>query len=96
MGISSFIMKKESYDYQYKTPAGQTWNYLKEISNENKHFFSVLTLSGGYQYKINNRISLIAEPYIKLPLKGIGYGAIKLNSAGLLFTAAVKPFVKKK
>jgi hypothetical protein len=96
MGISSFIMKKESYDYRYKTPAGQTWNYVKEVSNENEHYFSVLTLSGGYQYKINNRFSFTAEPYIKLPLKGIGYGAVKLNSAGLLFTAAVKPFAKKK
>jgi hypothetical protein len=96
IGISSFIMKKESYDYQYKTPTGQTWNYVKQVSNENEHYFSVLTLSGGYQYKINNRISFIAEPYIKLPLKGIGYGAIKLNSAGLLFTAAVKLFTKKK
>jgi hypothetical protein len=96
MGISSFIMKKESYDYLYKTTAGQTWNYVKEISNENEHYFSVLTLSGGYQYKISNRFSFIAEPYIKLPLKGVGYGKIKLNSAGILFTAAVKPFAKKK
>jgi hypothetical protein len=96
IGISSFIMKKESYDYQYKAPNGQTWNYGREVNNENEHYFSVLTLSGGYQYKINNRISFIAEPYIKLPLKGIGYGTVKLNSAGVLFTAAVKPFAKKK
>jgi hypothetical protein len=96
IGLSSYLMKNESYDYLYKNPTGQTWNYVKEISNENEHYFSVLTLSAGYQYKISNRFSFIAEPYIKLPLKGVGYGKIKLNSAGILFTAAIKPFVKKK
>jgi hypothetical protein len=96
-GLSSYLMKKESYDYMYKNPAGQTWNYVKDVNNENKHYFSVLTLSGGYQYKLNNRLFFLAEPYIKLPVNnGVGLGKVKLNSAGLLFTAAVKPFAKRK
>jgi hypothetical protein len=95
IGLSSFLMKKESYDYLYKTAAGQTWNYVKTISNENKHYLSVITLSGGYKYKLNNRFSLIAAPYLKIPLSGIGLGKIKLNSTGLLFTVAIKPFTKK-
>jgi hypothetical protein len=97
IGLSSYLMKKESYDYMYKNPTGQTWNYVKNVSNENKHYFSVLTLSGGYQYKLSNQLSFLAEPYIKLPVNnGVGLGKIKLNSAGLLFTAAVKPFAKRK
>jgi hypothetical protein len=95
IGLSSFLMKKESYDYLYKTNTGQTWNYVKIISNENKHYLSVITLSGGYKYKLNNRFSLIAAPYLKIPLSGIGLGKIKLNSTGLLFTIAIKPFTKK-
>jgi hypothetical protein len=95
IGLSSFLMKKESYDYFYKTATGQTWNYVKTINNENKHYLSVLTLSGGYKYKLNNRLSLIAAPYLKIPLSGIGLGKIKLNSTGLLFTIAIKPFIKK-
>ncbi|MGG9964273.1 hypothetical protein [Ferruginibacter sp. SUN106] len=95
-GLSSLLMKSESYDYRYQTPTGQAYNYKKTITNENKHYFSVLTISGGYQYKLNNRLSFIAEPYIKIPLKGIGLGEIKLNSTGLLITAAIKPFAKKK
>ncbi|GAB2831599.1 DUF5585 domain-containing protein [Ferruginibacter profundus] len=96
MGLSSLLMKSESYDYRYQTPTGQTYSYEKTINNQNKHYFSVLTISGGYQYKLNNRVSFIAEPYIKIPLKGIGAGEIKLNSTGLLITAAIKPFAKKK
>jgi hypothetical protein len=34
----------------------------------------------------------MAEPYLELPLNGIGFGKINLNSTGLLFTLVVKPF----
>ena len=96
IGLSSLLMKKEAYDYRYETPSGQTWNYEKTITNENKHYFSVLTISGGYQYRLNNYLSFIAEPYVKIPLTGIGMGKLKLNSTGVLVTAAIKPFAKKK
>ena len=96
VALSSFLMKRESYDYRYEMPGGQPYSYEKTVTNENKHYFSVLTLSGGYQYKLNNRFSFIAEPYVKIPLTGIGVGKIKLNSTGVLFTAAIKPFAKKK
>jgi hypothetical protein len=95
-GISSYLMKKETYDYIYLTPSGQTYNYIHTETNQNKHYFSVLTLSGGYQYKLNNRFSFIAEPYLKIPLSGVGAGKVKLNSAGIVFTAAIKPFSKAK
>ena len=95
-GISSYLMKKETYDYIYITPSGQTYNYIHTETNQNKHYFSVLTLSGGYQYKLNNRFSFIAEPYLKIPLGGVGAGKVKLNSAGIMFTAAIKPFSKEK
>ncbi len=96
MGFSSYLMKKEIYDYQYKGASGQVWSYKRTYKNENENYFSVLTLSGGYQYKLNNRISFLAEPFLKIPVKGIGAGKVKLNSAGLMVTAAVKPFAKKK
>ena len=73
VGLSSFLMKNEKYDYQYKTAYGP-YTYKKEIKDKNKHYFAVLTLSGGYQYQLNKRISLQAEPYVKLPLAGIGEG----------------------
>lgn len=94
-GLSSFLMKTEYYDYQYKRPNGQTYNYERTIQNENKHYFSVLTLSGGYQYNVNKWLSFQGEPYVKLPLGGVGFGKVKLNSVGILFTATVKPFAIK-
>ena len=85
-------MKKEKYKYEYVYPSGTSYSYTHTVNNENKHYFSILTLSGGYTRKISNRLSLTAEPYIKIPLTGIGYCNVKLNSAGLLFSASFNPF----
>jgi hypothetical protein len=93
-GLSSYLMKKENYDYYYKTPAGQLYNKDYTMNNKNKHFFSVLSLSAGYQYYLNNQFSIAAEPYINLPLKGVGEGKVKLNSGGILMTLKMKPFLK--
>ncbi len=96
-GLSSYLMKKESYKYYYKqTPTGQTLTGNWAIENKNKHYFSILTLSGGYQRSISKYISIMVEPYLKLPLSGIGYGKVKLNSGGLLFSVGIKPFAKAK
>ncbi|MEK7226059.1 MAG: hypothetical protein AAB221_10280, partial [Bacteroidota bacterium] len=52
-GISSLLMKKETYNYYYKyAPYAPTINKTWTIEDENKHYFSVLTLSGGYQKHI--------------------------------------------
>ncbi len=95
IGLSSFLMKTEKYNYEYKTPSGQYYNYPWKVKDENKHYFSVVTLSAGYNYKLSKRISLQAEPYVKIPLGGVGHGKVKLNSGGILFTVTVKPFAKK-
>ena len=94
-GVSSYLMKTEKYNYEYKNLSGQSVYQSYSLSNENKHYFSVMTLSGGYQYNLNNRISFSAAPFIKLPLTGIGYGRVKLNGTGILFTATMRPFNKK-
>ena len=91
-GLSSYFMRKESYEYFYKYPSGYTDTKYYSVSSKNKHYFSVLNLSAGYEYTINKRVSLTAEPYIKVPFTGIGIGKIKLNSAGILFSLNIKPF----
>jgi hypothetical protein len=91
-GLSSYLMKKEAYKYNYKNLAGQSWSYDWAVANKNEHFFSILDVSGGYEYIFNKRFSIMAEPYISLPLSGIGLGKIKLGSGGVLFTFTVKPF----
>lgn len=96
-GLSSFLMKKEEYGYYYKDRVTSTNEYKDwTLKNGENHLFSILDLSAGYERKINKTLSIIAEPYIKVPMEGIGYGSINLNSAGILFTLSVKPFVKSR
>jgi hypothetical protein len=87
--LSTFLMKEENYDYVYQF-GGTTYSYDWDYKNQNKHFFSVLTLSAGYTRKFGKRFSLSAEPYIKFPLTGIGQGQVKLNNMGVLFTFGTK------
>ena len=94
-GLSSYLMKKESYDYYYNNPPGNIYKKSWSISNKNQNYFSVLGLSAGYEYSFSKRTSLLAEPYLKMPLSGIGAGKVKLNSGGILFTFTLKPFYKK-
>jgi hypothetical protein len=96
-GVSSLFMKEETYDYYFKPNYSPNYiTYTKSISNENKHYFSILDLSGGYRRNINKTFSLQAEPYVKIAMSGIGFGKVKLNSGGVLFSAIVKPFASKK
>ncbi len=92
LGSSSYLMKKETYHFLYKNQAGNMVYRDWSLKNENKHYFSVITLSGGYAYRLNKIFSLMAEPYIKVPVQGIGYGKVKLNSGGILFTVNATPF----
>jgi len=95
-GLSSLLMKKEVYDYYYR-PNSSTYyvNKSRTFNNENQHFFSVADLSGGYSVNLNKTFSMQAEPYLRVPLTGIGQGRINLNSAGILFTLVARPFIKK-
>jgi hypothetical protein len=89
-GISSYIMKKEIYNFAYYDQ-GVYETKQRIIENENKHSFCNLNLSVGYQYWLNKKWSIGFEPYFKLPLNGIGAGKVKLTSTGALFSLTFKP-----
>ena len=92
-GISTFLMKEEIYNYSYKyTPTGNTYTRSWTIKDQNSHYFSVGTLSAGYKQNIGKRITVMAEPYVKIPFAGVGYGKVNLNSGGVLFTVGIKAF----
>jgi len=95
VGISSYFMKREEYEYISKDPSGQSFYDSYSISNKNQHYLSSVRLSAAYERKFNNQVSIITEPYFNLPLTGIGFGKVKLYSSGILFTLSVKPFAKK-
>ncbi|MEO6149963.1 MAG: hypothetical protein ABIN95_13155 [Mucilaginibacter sp.] len=76
-GISSYLMLNEKYTFN--NAAAPTI----DISNQNKHLFGVLNLQATYTRQLNSRFGVSLQPFLKLPLTNIGYGAVKLRSAGV-------------
>lgn len=91
-GLSTYLMDKEDYTLYY----GNNWNtYIAESpvnSDVNSNYlFSIVNLSAGMERSFGKRFSLQAEPYLKVPLKGLGMGSMRMTSYGVLFTLKYKP-----
>ena len=83
-GLSSYIMKKENYSYVYYYSAvNASATHKKSYSNSSKNLFSVVHLSGGYSHKIGREGNFRIEPYLKIPVTGVGFGSLPLLSTGL-------------
>lgn len=78
-GASSYFMLKEKYDYYWANNTKRT----REFSNQNQHYFSVLNLGVTYERKTAGRLKWGLQPYVKVPLNGVGEGKVKLSSAGV-------------
>lgn len=93
-GISSFIMKKENYNYHYFRNAvynQSSWKYTG-----NKNLFAVLNFSAGVEKKISPEFFIQAEPSVSIPITGVGDGRVKLYSAALQLSVKYQPHKKHK
>ena len=95
-GLSSYIMKKESYEYTYSYNSGygtttQRQAY-KAYTNSSQNWLSVLQLSAGWQRNLGKKLALRVQPYYNIPLQGVGIGSLPISGAGVLagFTVPIK------
>ena len=88
-GISSFIMKKEEYAYDYIYY--NTLHHAKASYNGNKHLFSVLRIDVGVERKFKSNFSIFVQPGLAIPMAGVGEGQIKLFSSEILIGLKFKP-----
>ncbi|MDQ7948770.1 MAG: outer membrane beta-barrel protein, partial [Pedobacter sp.] len=77
-GLSSYLMLKEDYVYKYTPESGRS-DRLVEAVNENQHILSVVDLSATYNIKLNQKLAFGIEPYVKIPISGIGVGSVPLK-----------------
>jgi hypothetical protein len=83
-GLSSYIMKKEDYTYTYYYGnTGTTAQHDKTYSNSSTNLFSAVSLSAGYTRPLGKIADLRLEPYLKIPLSGMGWNRLPLLSAGI-------------
>lgn len=80
-GFSSYLMTHQYYSTQRYGAQTGAWPVNDFIS----YPFSVVDLSGGYAFSIGGKTKIQIEPYIKIPLKGLGEGSLPISSAGIYF-----------
>jgi len=81
-GLSSYIMLHESYQYNYTNPAvNGPVNYT--VPNTNKYLFGILNLQATYTRQLTSNVGFSIQPYMKLPLTGIGANNAKLQTEGV-------------
>jgi len=81
-GTSSYLMQKEDYDYLYER-YGVKYYGNKYYKKSTQNWLATVNISGGYQQKIGQLGQLRIEPYIKIPVSGMGVGNLPITSAGV-------------
>jgi hypothetical protein len=94
-GLSTYLMDKEYYDLYY-TWNGTSGSYDMDLDTNSNYFFSIWNLSVGMERSLGKRFSIQAEPYLKVPLQGLGKGTIRMDSYGIYFTLKFKPGFRTK
>ena len=82
-GMSSYLMKKEDYDYIVIYNNGQPYPRSSSYKNSSTDLFAVANLSVGYNRQLKKGVALRIEPYVKVPVKGVGIGSLPIMSTGL-------------
>ena len=83
LGLSSYLMLKEDYTFKY-TPGSGIADRLVEKRNANQHLMSVVDLSATYFIKLKTeKFKIGVEPFVKIPLTGVGEGKVNLKSSGI-------------
>ncbi len=80
-GVSTYLMLREDYNYEY-TEERPNWEPFWRYENRNNHLLGILNLSVGYETPISKNLALGIEPFMKLPLTGIGEGRVRFLSFG--------------
>jgi hypothetical protein len=88
-GLSSYIMLSERYNYTYPVPDYKLRPYWSG-KRTGEYYFSVVNLSAGYERSLSRNFSWQVEPFLKLPLGGVGFGKVKLISSGVFLSVKYK------
>ncbi|NIJ55555.1 hypothetical protein [Dyadobacter arcticus] len=88
-GFSSYYAQKERYDYHYeKYVRGQVHSWEGKTG---WYWLSHLNASVGYERTITKKLSILAEPYIRIPIKGVGWGKVNLVTTGMWISLRYTP-----
>lgn len=81
-GISSYMMTKEKNIYNVTMNGSQ--EKMTGVYHKNDYeLAAVANISAGYEHSLTKHMEIRVEPFLKIPLRGIGVGSLPVTSAGL-------------
>ncbi len=84
-GFSSYIMLAEDYRFSYARDYPNLMQSWLERSGNN-HLMSNAGFSIGYELDVMPNWSIRAEPYVKIPIREVGWSNVRLFSIGSLIS----------
>ncbi len=94
-GLSSYIMLNEYYEFEYGDNPPQNAIGSWQSKETSSHILGIFNASTGYEYEMAPRWSFQVEPFINIPITGIGWGEVDLYSIGSYFTLKYVIYRKK-
>lgn len=83
-GFSTYLMSHEKYAYDWKWYNGRAvWDSTWNIKTPSQYPFSIINLSAGFEQRLGKIGNLRIEPYVRLPLTGLGTGKLSIMSTGI-------------
>ncbi|HEV8082704.1 MAG TPA: outer membrane beta-barrel protein [Chitinophagaceae bacterium] len=81
-GVSAYIMTKEKNAYNVSLN-GNREKLLGVYEKDNYCMPAVANVSIGYEHSVSKSLDIRIEPFLKIPLQGMGVGSLPVTSAGL-------------
>jgi hypothetical protein len=82
-GLSSYLMKKEDYAFNYLDDYGTLKNNSWDYKNATRNWFSIIHVGVGLEHNLGAIGKLRVEPYLKIPASGLGIGDLPITSMGV-------------
>ena len=81
-GVSAYIMTKEKNIYNVNLNGNQ--EKLSGVYEKDNYCMpAVANVSIGYEHSVSKNLNIRVEPFLKIPLQGMGVGSLPVTSAGL-------------
>ncbi len=82
-GIATYITLGEHNNYFASINGGTPINVEATYKEKEYKILGALQVGFGYENKISKKLNIRVEPYLQVPLSGIGIGALPVTTAGL-------------
>lgn len=82
-GFNTYIMLSEDYQFDYgygSSNDGEVQQWSDKTGT--RHWMSNANISVGYAFDLSPQLSMQIEPFLKLPMREVGWGNVKLYSLG--------------